>query len=75
MPVRLSEFWTLMERAFGKGYAAIVADSHVLGELDNRTASAAIEGGEPVRRVWEAVVLELDVPSDQQHLPDPPKRR
>ena len=72
--MRLSEFWTLMERAFGRGYAAIVADSHVLGQLDNRTAAAAIEEGEPVRRVWEAIVLELEVPPEQQHLPEPKKR-
>ena len=72
--MRLSEFWSLMEGAFGRGYAAIVADSHVLGSLGSRTAAAAIEEGEPVRRVWEAVVRDLDVPLDKQHLPDPPRR-
>lgn len=72
--MRLSEFWTLMERAFGSGYAVIVAESHVLGALGSRTAAVAIEEGEPVRRVWEAIVVDLDLPPEQQHLPEPRRR-
>lgn len=72
--MRLSEFWTLMESHFGQGYAAIVADSHTLGALESRTATRAIEDGERVRTVWEAIVADFDIPPEEQHLPEPKKR-
>lgn len=69
--MRLSEFWALMEQEFGKGYAAIVARSHVLGALDGRTASQALEDGAPPRQVWRAVCADLDVPAEHHYLPEP----
>jgi hypothetical protein len=72
--VRLSEFWSLMEQEFGRGYAAVVADQRVLTSLGGRTVDQAIADGEPVRRVWEAVVRDLDVPPEHQHLPEPRRR-
>ncbi|MDO5739377.1 MAG: DUF3046 domain-containing protein [Ornithinimicrobium sp.] len=73
--MRLSEFWALMETEFGPGYAAIIAGSHTLGSLGGRTAEEAIEEGEQVRRVWEAVVADLQVPPEHQFLVEPKKRR
>lgn len=72
--MRLSEFWGLMEREFGSGYASIVAGSQALGSLGGRTADQALEGGEKVRLVWEAICREMDVPPEHQELPDPPRR-
>lgn len=69
--MRVSEFWALMEQEFGRGYAAIVADQRVLGSLDGRTVDQAIEDGEPVRRVWEAVVRDLHVPPQHHFLQEP----
>ena len=63
-----------MEQEFGQGYATLVASSHSLGSLGGRTAQQAIDEGEPVRQVWRAVCLDLDVPPQRHHLPDPPKK-
>lgn len=68
--MRLSEFWALMEQEFGQGYAAIVASHQHLGSLGGRTADQAIEEGERVRLVWEAVCRDMDVPPEHHHLPD-----
>ncbi|SOC55380.1 DUF3046 domain-containing protein [Ornithinimicrobium cerasi] len=73
--MRLSEFWSLMEQEFGRGYAAIVADQRVLGSLGGRTVDQALADGEPIRKVWEAVVRDLDVPPEHQLLPEPRRRR
>ncbi|MFK5634536.1 MULTISPECIES: DUF3046 domain-containing protein [unclassified Ornithinimicrobium] len=72
--MRLSEFRDLMVRHFGAGYAALVAASHTLGSLGGRTADEAIAQGEPVRRVWEAICQDLDVPPEHQYI-EPPRRR
>ncbi|MGD8148479.1 DUF3046 domain-containing protein [Ornithinimicrobium sp. Y1694] len=73
--MRLSEFWALMEQEFGRGYAAVVASTQSLGSLGGRTVDQALTDGEPVRRIWEAVVRDMEVPPDHQHLPDPPRRQ
>lgn len=73
--MRLSEFRELMERHFGAGYAALVASSHTLGSLEGRTAEEAIAHGEPVRRVWEAICQDLDVPPQHRYIEAPRRRR
>lgn len=70
--MRVSEFWALMEQEFGRGYAAVVASTQSLGSLSGRTAEQAVEEGEPVRTVWEAIVHDMGVPPAHHHLPDPP---
>lgn len=71
--MRLSEFWALMEQEFGRGYAAVVASTQTLGSLGGRTIEEALED-EPVRRVWEAVVRDMDVPPEHHWLPDPERK-
>lgn len=73
--MRVSEFWALMEQEFGRGYAAVVASTQSLGSLSGRTAEQAIEEGERVRLVWEAVVRDMDVPPERHYLPEPPAER
>ena len=61
--MRHTEFWSRMEAALGPGYAGLWAESHVLASLGGRTASEALEAGEPPRTVWRAVWAELDLPA------------
>jgi flagellar biosynthesis regulator FlaF len=68
--MRLSEFWTLMEQEFGGAYGRSVAASHVIHAMDDRTATEAIEAGEPVRRVWLALCEDLQVPPERRFVAD-----
>lgn len=72
--MRLSELWVLLEQEFGRGYAAVVAEQQVLTSLGGRTVDQALADGEHARRVWEAVVRDLNVPPEHHHLPEPPRR-
>lgn len=73
--MRLSEFWALMDQEFGTAYARSLARSHALHALDDRTAEEAVEAGVPVRRVWEAVCDDFDVPPERRHLAHRGERR
>lgn len=68
--MRLSEFWDLMEQELGPGYAAVVARTQALGSLSGQTVDQALAGDVPIRRVWEAVVADMDVPPAHHYLPD-----
>ncbi|HHU09351.1 MAG TPA: DUF3046 domain-containing protein [Intrasporangiaceae bacterium] len=70
----LSEFWTLMRDEFGDGPAQALANSHVLGALENRTATEALEAGIPPREVWLALVKDMDVPEERWWGKDLPSR-
>ncbi len=59
--MRLSEFRELVAEEFG-AQADMRVRSHVLAEFGNRTASEAIEQGEPVVAVWRELCREFDVP-------------
>ena len=60
--MRLQEFWSRLETQFGSMRAQSVARDHVFAALGSRTAVDAIEAGLPVRRVWQAICEEYDVP-------------
>ena len=51
-----------MDAQFGSMRAQSVARDHVFASLGGRTAVDAIEAGLPVRKVWQAVCEEYDVP-------------
>jgi len=53
--VRLTDFWTRLEEAFGPGYAASIARDQVLSQLDGRTIEQALASGEQTHVVWRAV--------------------
>ncbi|WP_151526234.1 DUF3046 domain-containing protein [Serinicoccus kebangsaanensis] len=72
--MRLSEFWELVEQEFGSGYGAVVARTQVLGSLGGRTAEDALHQGESVRRVWEAVCRDMDVPPEHHFPPGEPRK-
>lgn len=60
-----SEFWALMERHLGAGYARVWADSHVMSSLDGRTASEALDAGIAPKQVWRAVHAERGLPPSE----------
>ncbi|MEP6464448.1 MAG: DUF3046 domain-containing protein [Frankiaceae bacterium] len=60
--MRLTEFWTKMERHFGSAYADSIARDQVLPTLGGRTASDALAAGEDVKMVWRAICEALEVP-------------
>lgn len=72
--MKLSQFWFLMENEFGKTYSKVLARDLVLSEFGNITALEAIERGEKVADVWDAVCAMQDVPPERRWGPDiPPK--
>lgn len=68
VPVRLSEFWSVMDEVFGPGYARSVASDLTMSALDGRTASEALDAGVPPRAVWEALCEATDQPDSVRWL-------
>lgn len=64
--MRLSQFWQVMEQEFGGPYGRALAASHAIHALEDRTASEAIDAGVPVRRVWEALCDDMEVPEERR---------
>jgi hypothetical protein len=54
--VRLTDFWTRLEEAFGPSYARSLAADHAFADLGGRTIDEAIAAGEEAATVWRAVV-------------------
>ena len=61
--VRLTEFWTRMERRFGVSYARSYATDMVLAELGSRTVLQALAQGDDAKFVWRAVCDATSVPA------------
>ena len=51
-----------MDDQFGAMRSQSVVRDHVFSALGGRTAVQAIEAGLPVRRVWQEICKEYDVP-------------
>lgn len=75
--MRQSEFWLVMDAAFGPARARALADDLVLTVLGGRTPSEALRSGVPVRTVWDAVcdAMDLDDHERWRHREDPRRRR
>lgn len=75
--MRLSEFWQVMDEAFGPARSRALADDLVLAALGGRTPNAAIAAGVPVRAVWDAVCDAMDLDDDARwrHRDEPRRRR
>ena len=63
--VRLSEFWRLMDDEFGSGYSRVLARSHAIHAMHDRSADEALEEGVEPREVWRALCADLEVPPDR----------
>ncbi|QEW00416.1 DUF3046 domain-containing protein [Microbacterium caowuchunii] len=64
--MRRSEFDRAVRDEFGAQGAYLVSDLH-LSTMADRTASAALDAGEPARDVWLALCTEMDVPLARRH--------
>jgi len=64
--VRNREFWQLVDEVFGPRYGRTLAADQVIGDLDDRTATEAIEAGVEPRTVWHALCDAMDVPDEQR---------
>ena len=64
--MRLSEFWVLMDRRLGAGYARSWAADQVLPQLEGRTVVQALEQGEDAKRVWRAVAEATGAPPSER---------
>jgi hypothetical protein len=53
--VRLTDFWSRLDRVFGAGYARSVAADQVIPQLGGRTIDQALAAGEETVVVWRAV--------------------
>ncbi|MEV4757629.1 DUF3046 domain-containing protein [Micromonospora sp. NPDC049559] len=53
--MRLTDFWTRLEEAFGPAYAGSIAADQVLPQLGGRTITQALAEGEETVVVWRAV--------------------
>lgn len=61
--VRLTDFWSRMERHLGPSYAHSYARDQVLSQLGGRTVEEALAEGEDATHVWRAVVAALELPA------------
>ncbi len=64
--MRHTEFWSRMEAALGPAYAHAWARQFVMGELGERTATEALDAGEPPKVVWAAVWRALHLPASER---------
>jgi hypothetical protein len=62
----MQDFWSRMNAQFGSMRAQTVARDHVFSILGGRSAVDAIEAGVPVRRVWQAICDEYEVPAKER---------
>ena len=58
--MRLTEFWSRMEGAFGAAYADSYARDQVLATLGGRTVHEALNDGDDAKQVWRAVCAALN---------------
>lgn len=76
MAMRMSEFWSNVDAAFGAARGRSLAADMTLTALGSRTAAAALDDGEAPQAVWDAVVAQTDLPDRYRflHLIDPDER-
>ena len=61
-----TEFWRRMESHLGQTYAHVWSAQHNLMSLGGRTVDEAMRDGEPCKRIWHAVWVELELPDRER---------
>ena len=64
--VRLTDFWTRMDRRFGAAYARSYAMDQVLSTLGSRTVNEALAAGEDPKEIWRAVCDAVSAPATER---------
>lgn len=64
--MRETELWVRLRALLGEVYAPFWADSVVHADLGGRTVSQALSDGLPVRRIWLAACVSLEVPESDR---------
>lgn len=64
--MRATVFRQLMADEFGAVRAEMLASTHVIAQLEGRTADQALAEGEEPKRVWRAVCEALEVPPERR---------
>ena len=64
--VRLTDFWTRMERNLGSTYARSWAHDVVLTDLGGLTVDEALATHLDVQVVWRAVAAQLELPARER---------
>lgn len=77
--MRYREFWELVDDVLGSAQGRALVRELVIGDLDNRTAQAALDDGEEPRTVWHALCDALGIPDAARwgtdlHRAAPPRR-
>lgn len=62
-PVRLTDFWERMGKAFGPAYADSLSRDQVISGLGGRTVLESLDDGEDPKLVWRVVVEQFEVPA------------
>lgn len=68
--MKLSEFWFLMDHEFTRGYSRVLARDLVLSSFGNITAQEALDRGEDVKAVWNAICDVQEIPGERRWGPD-----
>ena len=55
-----------MDLHLGESYARVWADTQVIGDLDHRTPTEALERGVDPKQVWRAVHERLQLPPSER---------
>ncbi len=55
-----------MDDEFGSGYSRVLANSHAIHSLGDRSADEALNDGVGPRDVWRALCGDLDVPLERR---------
>lgn len=61
--MRRTQFWDRLEEAFGRSGAETFAQDHVLTRLRDRTVNQALAQGEDAKIIWNAIVVEMQLPA------------
>lgn len=62
--VREVELWRRLDVVLPSGYSATWADQVVLEDLGSRTVRQALAAGVPCKRIWRAVWVQLELPTN-----------
>lgn len=64
--MRETELWARLRQLLGPAYAPVWADSVVHASLGGRTVTQALTAAVPVRQIWLAACVSLEVPEHER---------